>query len=182
MRDAIVIGASAGGVRTLREMLRTVPADLPAAILAVVHIPTHSPSALPLVLNGSGPLPAKAAEDGEPLRKGKVYVAPPDRHLLIEGGRLRLTRGPRENRVRPCIDTLFRSAAVDLGPRVVGVVLSGTLDDGTAGLWAIKDRGGVPVVQRPAQAEHPDIPRNALAHVEVDHVLRVTEMGSAATH
>jgi two-component system chemotaxis response regulator CheB len=177
MRDAIVVGASAGGIRTLKEMLRTVPADLPAAILAVVHIPTHSPSALPLVLSGSGPLPVKAAEDGEPLVKGIVYVAPADRHLLVERGRLRLTRGPRENRVRPCIDTLFRSAAVDLGPRVVGVVLSGVLDDGTAGLWAIKDRGGVAVVQDPAEAEFADMPKNALAHVEVDHVLRVGEIG-----
>ncbi len=176
MRDAIVVGASAGGVRTLKEMLRAVPPDLPAAILVVVHIPAHSPSALPLVLGG-GPLPVKAAEDGEPLAKGMIYVAPHDRHLLIQNERLRLTRGPRENRFRPCIDTLFRSAAVDLGPRVVGIVLSGALDDGTAGLWAIKDRGGVAVVQDPAEAEFPDMPQNALAHVAVDHVLRAAEIG-----
>ena len=153
------------------------PADLPAAIVCVLHIPAHSPSALPLVLGNRAPLPVKAAEDGEPLVRGNVYVATPDRHLLVERGRLRLTRGPRENRVRPCIDTLFRSAAVDLGPRVVGVVLSGALDDGTAGLWAIKDRGGVAIVQDPAEAEFPDMPQNALAHVEVDHVLRAAEIG-----
>ena len=178
MRDAIVVGASAGGVRTLKDMLRCVPADLPAAILVVVHIPAYPPSALPLVLASAGPLPVKAAEDGEPLQKGKVYIAPSDQHLLVDRGRLRLTRGPRENRVRPCIDTLFRSAAVDLGPRVVGVVLSGVLDDGTAGLWAIKDRGGVAVVQDPSEAEFPDMPKNALAHVDVDHVLPVDKIGS----
>jgi two-component system, chemotaxis family, protein-glutamate methylesterase/glutaminase len=177
MRDTIVVGASAGGVRTLREMLRAVPADLPAAILAVVHIPAHSPSALPLVLGSAGSLPVKAAEDGERLAKGTVYVAPPDRHLLVERERLRLTRGPRENRARPCIDTLFRSAAANLGPRVVGIVLSGALDDGTAGLWAIKDRGGVAIVQDPAEAEYPDMPRNALEHVEVDYVLPVDRIG-----
>ena len=178
MRDAIVIGASAGGIRALKELLRGMPADLPAAVLAVVHIPAYSPSALPQILSGAGPLRAKTAEDGEPMRKSTVYVAPPDRHLLVERGRLRLTRGPRENRVRPCIDTLFRSAAVDLGPRVVGVVLSGTLDDGTAGLWAVKDRGGVAVVQQPAEAEYSDMPRNAVQHVAVDHVLPAAEIGA----
>jgi two-component system chemotaxis response regulator CheB len=177
MRDTIVVGGSAGSVRALRALVQAVPADLPAAVLVVVHIPAHSPSALPLVLS-AGPLPAKAAEDGERIERGNIYVAQPDLHLLVERGRLRLTRGPRENRVRPCIDVLFRSAAVDLGPRVVGVVLSGVLDDGTAGLWAVKDRGGVAVVQQPAEAEHPDMPRNALAHVDVDHVLPVAEIGS----
>src|SRR5688572_29970180 len=178
MRDAIVVGASAGGVRTLRDMLRAVPADLPAAVLVVAHIPARSASALPLVLASGGALPVKAAEDGEPLERGTVYVAPPDRHMLIEHERLRLTRGPRENRVRPCIDTLFRSAAVDLGPRVVGVVLTGTLDDGTAGLWAVKDRGGVAMVQQPAEAEYPDMPESAIEHVRVDHVLPVADMGA----
>ena len=177
MRDAIVVGASAGGIRALRNLLRTVPPDLPAAIVAVVHIPATSESVLPYVLGSAGPLPAKAAEDGEPLAPGTVYVAPPDRHLLVQRGRLRLTRGPRENRVRPSVDALFRSAAIDLGPRVIGVVLSGMLDDGTAGLWAVKDRGGVAVVQKPDDAEFPDMPRNALTHVQVDHVLPVAEIG-----
>ncbi|HET7607103.1 MAG TPA: chemotaxis protein CheB [Gammaproteobacteria bacterium] len=177
MKDVIVVGASAGGIRALKGVLAGLPRELPASVLAVVHIPRHGTSVLPLILDAAGPLPAKAAEDGEALARGTVYVAPPDRHLLVEGGRLRLTRGPRENRVRPCVDALFRSAAVDLGPRVVGVVLSGTLDDGTAGLWAIKDRGGVAVVQQPDEAEYPDMPASALANVEVDHVLRVAEMG-----
>jgi two-component system chemotaxis response regulator CheB len=177
MRDAIVVGASAGGVQALKNLLDAVPVEIPAAILVVVHIPAYSPSALPEVLGRAGRLPVKAAEDGESLRSGQVYVAPADRHLLVAQRRLRLTRGPRENRVRPCIDTLFRSAAVDLGPRAVGVVLSGALDDGTAGLWAIKDRGGVAVVQDPAEAEYRDMPQNALAQVAVDHVLPVAEMG-----
>src|SRR5690349_10758358 len=128
MRDTIVVGASAGGIRALKNLLETVPPDLPAAILTVVHIPAHSKSDLPQVLGRVGPLPAKAAEDGEPLVPGAVYVAPPDRHLLVQRNRLRLTRGPRENRVRPSVDALFRSAAVELGPRVIGVVLSGALD------------------------------------------------------
>jgi len=177
MRDAIVVGASAGGIRALTQLLRGVPADLPAAILTVVHIPAHSPSALPRILSDAGPLPARAAEDGEPLVKGRIYVAPPDRHLVVERDRLRLTRGPRENRARPAIDALFRSAAVELGPRVIGVVLSGVLDDGTAGLWAVKDRGGVAIVQQPAEAEHPDMPRNALEHVAIDHVLPTAQIG-----
>ncbi len=178
MRDAIVVGASAGGIGALQGLLRGMPADVPAAILVVMHIPAHSPSALPLVLTGASPLPVKAAENGEVPQRGTVYVAPADRHLLLEHGHLRLTRGPRENRVRPCIDALFRSAAVDLGPRVIGVVLSGTLDDGTAGLWAIKDRGGAAVVQAPADAEYPDMPQSALAHVDVDHVLPAAELGA----
>jgi two-component system chemotaxis response regulator CheB len=177
MRDAVVVGASAGGIGALRELVHHVPPDFPAAIVAVVHISSHSPSLLPAILSAAGPLPAKAAEDREPMTEGKIYVAPPDRHLLIERGRLRLTRGPRENRVRPSVDTLFRSAAVDLGSRVVGVILSGALDDGTAGLWAIKDRGGVAIVQEPTEAEFPDMPRSALANVEVDHVLPVAAMG-----
>jgi two-component system chemotaxis response regulator CheB len=119
----------------------------------------------------------RAAENGERLSHGTVYVASPDRHLVIERGTLRLTRGPRENRVRPSVDALFRSAAVDLGPRVIGVVLSGVLDDGTAGLWAVKDRGGVAMVQEPDEAEYPDMPKSALEHVGVDHVLPAVEIG-----
>lgn len=178
MRDAIVVGSSAGGIRALRGLLQGLPEDLPASVVVVNHIPAHGPSALPLLLASAGPLAAKAVEDGEALQHGTVYVAPADRHVVIEKGRLRLTRGPRENRVRPCVDTLFRSAAVDLGPRVVGVVLSGTLDDGTAGLWAVKDRGGVAMVQQPAEAEYPDMPESAIEHVRVDHVLPVADMGA----
>ena len=178
MRDAIVVGSSAGGVRALRGLLQGLPRDLAASVVVVNHIPATGPSALPLLLASAGPLAAKAVEDGEALKHGTIYVAPADRHVVIEKGRLRLTRGPRENRVRPCVDTLFRSAAVDLGERVVGVVLSGTLDDGTAGLWAIKDRGGVAMVQQPSEAEYPDMPESAIEHVAVDHVLPVAELGA----
>jgi two-component system chemotaxis response regulator CheB len=178
MRDLIVVGASAGGVRALRGLIAGFPADLPASIVVVNHISPGAPSMLPEILGGAGSLVTKAAEDGERLARSTVYVAPPDRHVLIEKGRLRLTRGPRENRVRPCIDTLFRSAAVDLGPRVIAIVLSGTLDDGTAGLWAVKDRGGLAIVQRPTEAEYPDMPQNALQNVAVDHVLSLAEMAA----
>jgi two-component system chemotaxis response regulator CheB len=178
MRDTIVVGASAGGVRALRGLLAGLPRDLPASVLVVNHIPPGAMSMLPLILEGAGPLPAKAAEDGERLTHGTVFVAPPDRHLVIHGQRWRLTRGPRENRVRPCIDTLFRSAAVELGPRVVGIVLSGTLDDGTAGLWAIKDRGGVAIAQQPEDADYPDMPQNARQNVTIDHVLPVAAIGA----
>ena len=177
MRDAIVVGSSAGGIHALRGLVHGLPKDLPAAVVVVNHIPSAALSALPMILGSAGPLSAKAAEDGEAMNRGTVYVAPPDRHVLIEKGRLRLTNGPRENRVRPCVDTLFRSAAVDLGPRVIGVVLSGALDDGTAGLWAIKDRGGIAIVQNPSEAEYPDMPESAIAHVAIDHVLPVAEMG-----
>jgi len=178
MRDAIVVGSSAGGVRALRGLLHGLPKDLAASVVVVNHIPARGKSDLPLLLASAGPLAAKAVEDGESMKHGAIYVAPADRHVVIEKGRLRLTRGPRENRVRPCIDTLFRSAAVDLGPRVIGVVLSGTLDDGTAGLWAVKDRGGVAMVQQPSEAEYPDMPESAIEHVRVDHVLPVADMGA----
>jgi two-component system chemotaxis response regulator CheB len=114
--------------------------------------------------------------DGESIQPGKIYVAPPDRHLLLEAGRIRLTRGPKENRFRPAVDPLFRSAAYAYGSRVIGVVLSGALDDGTAGLWAIKDRGGIAVVQDPAEAEQASMPRSALANIEVDHCLPISEI------
>lgn len=169
----ITIGASSGGVDALQRVIAPLPADLPAAVLIVLHRPATSPSLLPEILQHVSALPVAHAVDGEPVIPGRVYVAVPDRHLLVESERIRLTRGPKENRFRPAIDPLFRSAALTYGPRTIGVVLTGSLDDGTAGLWAIKDRGGIAVVQDPADALYPSMPRNALANVAVDHCLRL---------
>jgi two-component system chemotaxis response regulator CheB len=175
-QDVIVIGASAGGVEVLKELTTALPGDLDAAVLIVLHIAASSPSVLPRLLQRGAELPVAFAEDEEPLRRGRIYVAPPDRHLVLEVGRVRLTRAPRENHSRPAIDPLFRSAALAYGPRVIGVILSGRLDDGTAGLWAVKDRGGTAIVQDPDDARHPDMPRNALHYTAADHVVRAREL------
>jgi two-component system chemotaxis response regulator CheB len=179
--DTVVVGASAGGVEALRVLIAGLPPTFPAAVLVVLHIPSYTPSQLHSILARAGSLPVKAAENGEAIVAGHVYVAPADRHLLVEEGHIRLTRGPKENRARPAIDVLFRSAAYSLGPRVIGIILSGLLDDGTAGLWAIKDQGGIALVQSPEDAEHPSMPQSALQHVAVDHTLPVAEMPALLT-
>jgi two-component system, chemotaxis family, protein-glutamate methylesterase/glutaminase len=175
--DIIVIGASAGGVEALSELVGMLPSDLPAAIFIVLHIPAQSPSLLPEILSRKGPLPAAHPHDGEQIKPGHIYIAPPDRHMLIEEGYISLSRGPKENRHRPAIDVLFRSAAVAYGPRVIGVILTGSLDDGTAGLLAIKRRGGMAVVQDPKDALYPSMPMSALAHVQVDHCMPLAQIG-----
>jgi two-component system, chemotaxis family, protein-glutamate methylesterase/glutaminase len=172
-RDMVVIGASAGGVQVLQALVAALPKKIDAAVFIVLHIPVHTPTSLHSVLNAAGPNDVKLAEDGERIAHGTIYVAPTDRHVVIEEGRIRLTRGPRENRVRPCIDVLFRSCALAYGPRVIGVVLSGALDDGTAGLWAIKERGGIALAQDPNESEWPSMPQSAIDHVAVDDVLPV---------
>ncbi|MBC7767606.1 MAG: chemotaxis protein CheB [Phycisphaerales bacterium] len=164
----IVIGASEGGVSALRGLHAALPENLPAAVFFVLHIGAHD-SELPEILNGGGPLLAAHPNDGDPIRPGRVYVAPPDRHMMVADGAIRLTKGPRENFVRPSIDPLFRSAAESYGPGAVGVILTGGLNDGTAGLYEIKRRGGVAVVQDPSDATNPSMPRSALSHVAVDH-------------
>ena len=175
-RDIIVMGASAGGLSAFNRIIKQLPEQLNAAVFIVWHVSPYSTSLLPEILNRAGKLKTKHPSDGEPIEKGKIYIAPPDHHLLVESDRIRLTKGPKENRFRPAVDPLFRSAAYAYGPRVVGVVLSGALDDGTAGLWAIKDRGGIAVVQDPADAEQPSMPASALANVQVDHRLPLSEI------
>ncbi|HEX6293263.1 MAG TPA: chemotaxis protein CheB [Herpetosiphonaceae bacterium] len=177
-RDIIVIGASAGGVEALTTLVRGLPADLSAAVFIVLHIPPQSPSLLPSILSRSGPLSAAHPRDGDPIRAGQIYVAPPDHHLLIEQGRVRVVRGPKENRHRPAVDPLFRSAACIYGQRVIGVVLTGSLDDGTAGLQAIKTRGGIAVAQAPEDALYPSMPRSAVENVAVDYCLPMAQMAS----
>jgi two-component system chemotaxis response regulator CheB len=174
--DIIVIGASAGGVEALREITRGLPANLPATLFVVLHVPPQNPSHLPAILSRSGPLPAAHAGDGAEFVPGRIYVAPPDTHLLVESGRTHLSHGPTENRHRPAIDPLFRSAARAYGSRVVGVVLTGSLDDGTAGLYQIRRHGGVAVVQDPDDALFPSMPANALEYVGADYRCQVTEI------
>ena len=175
--DIVVVGASAGGVEALVGLAASLPADLPAAVFVVLHLPATGTSALPDILSRHGPLPASHVKDGEPIENGRIYVAPPDHHLLLRSGHVHLTRGPRENGHRPAVDTLFRSAAREYATRVIGVILSGALDDGTAGLLAIKSRGGIAVVQETKDALYPAMPGSALEHVQVDHVLAVASMG-----
>ncbi len=178
VRDITVIGASAGGIGALRKLLGSLPADYPAAIFVVVHIAAESPSVLSDILGREGPLLAIPAGNGAPIQPGRIMVAPPDYHLMFQDGQVVLSHGPRENRHRPSIDVLFRSAAVAFGARVTGVVLSGMLDDGAAGLWAISRRGGVAVVQDPLDAEYPAMPRSALDAVPAAESLPVDTMGA----
>jgi two-component system chemotaxis response regulator CheB len=175
-RDIIVIGGSAGALDPLQELLAELPPDLGATIFVVVHVGASTRTRLPEVLARAGKLPAKWAENGESFQRGHIYVAPPDHHLLLEDGRTRLVFGPKENHTRPAIDPLFRSSAIAYGPRTIGVVLSGMLDDGTAGFLAIKDRGGILMVQDPCEAYAPSMPESVLASVVVDHCLLVRNM------
>lgn len=177
-RDIVVVGASAGGVEALRALTSGLPADLPAAVLVVLHMPARGASALPAILRRSGPLDAVTATDGLQLRHGRIYVAPPDHHLLLSEDRLRLSHGPTENGHRPAVDALFRSVARVAGPRVIGIVLSGVLDDGAAGLVSIVRRGGLAIVQEPGDALYAGMPHSALRHITADHVVPAVEMGS----
>jgi two-component system, chemotaxis family, protein-glutamate methylesterase/glutaminase len=164
-RDLVVLGASAGGVEALRDVVAGLPADLSAAVLVVLHMPARGESALAAILDRCGPLPAQPAEDGAALLPGRIYAAVPDQHLLVRGAHIRLSRAPQQNRARPAVDALFRSAARWHGARTVGAVLSGSLDDGAAGLAAIDAAGGACLVQDPADALFPAMPRAALTVV-----------------
>jgi two-component system chemotaxis response regulator CheB len=173
-RDIVVIGASAGGVEALKKVVGTLSPDLPASFFIVLHISPVQKSYLPEILTRAGPLPAVHAKSGEPIQQGRIYVARPDQHLLIQDGRIRLWRGPKENYSRPAIDPLFRSAAEAFGRRVIGVVLTGMLDDGTAGLVEIKKRGGISVVQDPDEAQFDSMPGNALKRDHVDYCVKLS--------
>lgn len=166
-RDVIAIGASEGGFRVLMDLVARLPQDVPAAILVVLHIGSF-PSRLPELFNARGPNPAVHPYSGQPVRPGTIYVAPPDHHMRVHDASIRLSRGAREHHARPAIDPLFRSVAIDFGTRAVGVILSGRLDDGTAGALAIKQCGGMIVVQDPGDAEQPSMPASVCEHVRVD--------------
>ena len=176
----LVIGASAGGVDALRSLTAGLPADLSAAIFVVLHIGAHK-SALPWLLNQAGSLPARHPQDGDLIEPGHIYVAPPDHHMILQHGQVRLTRGPRENWARPAVDPLFRSAAATYGSAVVGLILTGGLNDGTAGLIEVKQHGGIAIVQDPDDAESSSMPRSALQHVAVDHCMPLQDIAALLT-
>jgi two-component system chemotaxis response regulator CheB len=175
-RDILAIGTSAGGVEALRFMAREFPRDLPASVLVTNHLSSWFESSLDKVLAQSGPLPATFAIDGEVLKKCRIYIAPPERHLIIDSDRLWLGDGPRENSARPAIDPMFRSAAICCAGRAIGVVLTGSLGDGASGLWALKQSGGVTVVQDPSDAIQPEMPMTALSRGKPDHVVRLADL------
>jgi two-component system chemotaxis response regulator CheB len=176
--DIIVIGASAGGMDAIAELLKPLPADLPASLFVVQHLSSLSPGYLPEILQRDTPLRVVSPAESGPIEPGCVYVAPPDRHLLVERDRVRVVRGPKENRHRPAIDPLFRSAAWAYGARVVGIVLTGMLYDGTAGLWAVQTCGGVTVVQDPREAQFSSMVANVLQNLKVDHCLPIKEISA----
>lgn len=174
--DIVVIGGSAGGLKALIKICAGLPAGFPASVFVVLHRRRGTPSILPKLLDGAGPLLGREAVDGAAISRGVISVAPPDHHLLLRPGHMLLRRGPYENRTRPAIDPLFRSAAIAYRARVVGVVLSGTLDDGSAGLNAVTACGGICVVQQPDDADWPEMPSNALRQDHVDHCVTAAEM------
>ena len=171
-RDLIVIGGSAGSFDPLKTIVENLPASFPATVLIAVHMMADFPSLLEEHLSARSHLPVLQASDKEPIRRSQLYVARPDYHLTVEPGRMRVLRGPRENRHRPAIDPLFRTAARVYGSRVIGVILSGNHDDGSAGLYAVKQRGGIAIVQDPAEAAVSEMPLRALAYATPHYVLR----------
>jgi len=180
-RDVIVIAASAGGVEALRRLVGLLPADLKAAVFVVMHISPSGGSVLPKILDRLGTIPAAHAVDSQPVEPGRIYVAPPDRHLLIQEGQVRLGHGPRQNGHRPSADALFRSAALAYGPRVIALVLSGTLDDGASGAQAVAQRGGVVAVQDPEEATYPGMPNSVISATGTKLILPVDQLAKLIT-
>jgi two-component system, chemotaxis family, protein-glutamate methylesterase/glutaminase len=179
--DVIVIGASSGGVEVLTKLLGRLPPDFPAAVFVVLHVRPDAPSYLPAILNRVGGLPVSHAVDREPIRRGRVYVAPPGFQTYVQRGHIGVVRGPRENLHRPAIDPLFRTAAHNYGERVIGIILSGSMDDGAAGLLAVKRAGGIAVVQDPSDAQFPDMPTNAMERADADYCVRVEDLAPLLT-
>ncbi len=178
-KRVVVIGTSAGGVEALGELVSALKPDFPAPIIIVLHIPPQQPSLLPKILARRSQLPVESASDGARAEPGHIYVAAPDLHVLIdEKGILHTPRGPRENSHRPAVDPLFRSAALAHGANAIGVILTGTRDDGTSGLKAIKECGGIAIVQDPSDAAYPAMPRNALEHVEADYIVPLRDLAA----
>lgn len=175
-RNIIVIGASAGGYEVLKTIVKSLPSKIDASIFIVWHMAPTIRGVLPMVLNKENSIHAAHAVDNEEIKPNRIYIAAPDHHMLLEDGRVRVTHGPKENRFRPAVDPLFRSAAYEYRNRVIGVVLSGALDDGTAGLWTIKNYGGLAVAQDPNSAEVPSMPENAIREVAVDYIVTATEI------
>jgi two-component system, chemotaxis family, protein-glutamate methylesterase/glutaminase len=178
-RELVVIGTSAGGIEALQQLLGLLPLSFDAAILIVLHTSGGGRHLLEQVIGRTSRLPVVEPEDGEVIRKGNVYIAPPDHHLIVEGNMLRVIQGPRENLHRPAIDPLFRSAAASWGQRVIGVILTGMLDDGTAGLMVVRARGGAAIIQEPSTALFPAMPENALEQVPDAQVLPLQEIAAA---
>jgi two-component system chemotaxis response regulator CheB len=176
-RDMVVIGGSAGGLQALATIVQALPAGLRASVLIVMHSSSNGQGVLPQILERISSLPATFATDGQVLARGRIYIAPPDFQLIVRPNRLALVHGPRENGFRPAVDPLFRTAAREHGPRVIGVILSGALSDGTYGLSVIKHHGGIAVVQEPTDAIIPSMPQSAIRYVDVDHVLPAAEIG-----
>ena len=173
----VVVGASSGGIEALKALVAQLPADFDAPICVVLHSSPNAPGILGDILTKAGALEAANAVDREKLERGRIYVAPPDHHLVVADGHVRVTKGPRENRFRPAVDPLFRSAALAYGPATIAVVLTGNLDDGAAGVSAVKQLHGVAVVQDPHDALFPSMPMNAIQNGKVDHIVPIAAMG-----
>ncbi len=176
-RNIVVIGASAGGLEAILDIVKVLPQDFRAAVFIVQHIPAYAKSSLDTIIQGYTKLRVRKAVDGEPIQGGTIYVVREDRHLMVEPDRVVVSKGPRENRFRPAVDTLFRSAAHAYRERVVGIVLSGALNDGTSGMWTINRFGGTAIVQDPKEAMFPDMPNGVMQYTEVEHVLPAGKIG-----
>lgn len=179
--DAIVIGSSAGGVTALKKIVQDLPPGFKTPVFIVQHIAPHRPSDMADILDRVGPLSVVTPVDGQKIAAGLVYIAPPDHHMLIEGNRILIKRGPKENTFRPSIDALFRSAAYTYGPGVIGVVLTGMLGDGSSGMWSIKRMGGITIIQDPEEAQYASMPSSVLEYVNVDHISSLSDMATLLT-